>query len=146
SGTAAAVNVTTSAGDVALGRVDGPLRVRTGGGDVSVEAVTATASVVTGIGSVRVAAVDGELSARTGSGAVTVTDAAAGTVTVKSGSGDVQVGLRSGVLAEVHLASVAGSASSELEVSQEPPDGAEAALVVSARSGSGTVTVSGSGD
>lgn len=139
-GTAATVNVTTTSGDVTLGGVDGPLHLRTGGGDVNVASVK-TSVVVTGTGSVRVGSVDGELSVRSGSGDVTVADATAGAVNVKSGSGDVRIGLHSGVLAELHLSSATGRARSELDVSHEPPEEV-APLRVKARSGSGNVTVS----
>lgn len=135
------VNVTSTSGDIMLARVDGPGHVRTGGGDVNVDAVGGTASVVTGTGSVRVGALEGELSVRSGSGDIAVADAAGGTANLRSGSGDVRVGLRAGILAEIHLSSATGKATSELEVHDDPPDDEAEALRVKASSGSGNVSV-----
>lgn len=144
-GTASVVDVTTSAGDVVVAQPTGPLTVRTGSGAVSVAGVesgAASSSIVTGSGAASVGSVESELNVRTGSGSVAVADAASGTLTVKSGSGDVRIGVRSGVLAEVHLSSATGRASSELDVEHTPP-AETASLRVFARSGHGSVTVCG---
>jgi len=138
------VNVTSTAGDITLDRVDGPVHVRTGGGDVSVGLVGGTASVVTGTGSVRVGSLEGELSVRSGSGNIALTDAATGTANLRSGSGEVRVGLHAGVLAEIHLSSATGKATSELEVHDDPPESESAPMRVKASSGSGNVSVTSS--
>ena len=142
-GDAGRVSVTSTSGDVTIGRVSGPLHVRTGGGEVRVdEAVDGT--VLSSTGPVRVGAFNApsgeELTVRSGSGDVTVSDAAAGAISLRSGSGNVRVGLRSGVLAEVDLSSATGKVSSELEVAGSKPEG-DVVLRVKATSGSGDVTV-----
>lgn len=145
-GDAGRVSVTSTSGDVTIGRVGGPLHVRTGGGEVRVDEAGegASGTVLSSTGPVRVGAFNApageELTVRSGSGDVTVSDAAAGAINLRSGSGNVRVGLRSGALAEVDLSSATGKVSSELEVAGAKPEG-DVVLRVKATSGSGDVTV-----
>lgn len=111
------------AGDVSVRRVGGVLRVRGGAGDVTLDEVSAATEVVTGSGSVAVARVGADLAVRAGSGDVTVRDASAGDLDLSTGAGSVRVGVHSGVDASVDLRSAAGSASSDLPVSRDRPEG-----------------------
>lgn len=146
-GIADRATITSTSGDVGVGQT-GPLHVRTGGGEVQVDRVTGGGTIATGTGSVRVGAVeignDEDLTVRSGSGDVSVTDAAEGAIRVRSGAGNVRVGLRTGVLAEVDLSSATGKVASELDVSTEPPE-ATVSVQVKASTGSGDVVVTGGG-
>ena len=119
-------SVRCGAGDVAITRVAGVLRVKGGAGDVTLAEVSAPAEVVTGSGSVTADRVAADLVVRCGSGDVTVRDASAGNVDLDTGAGSVRVGVHAGVEASVDLRSAAGSASSDLPVTSTRPEGASA--------------------
>ncbi len=138
-----AAEVRTGSGDVRLGTVLGLLRVRTGSGEVdvtSVEGTQGSGTVHTGSGAVRLGAVAHDVSARTGSGDLTVVDASAGGLDLTSGSGQLQVGIHPGVLAELDVSSGSGRARSDLPVGGPPAEG-DVVLRVRARTGSGDALV-----
>lgn len=138
--TQGAVTVRTGGGGITLGYTPGTLQVRTGGGEVRVISLAGSASIGTGHSNVWVGSMDGDLLARSGSGDLTVADAGAGSVELITGSGQVRVGVRAGALAEIDVSSGSGSALSELDVSDTPPDG-DVALRIRARTGSGRAVV-----
>ena len=120
--------VKTVSGDVELERVDGELAVKTVSGDVVVAAVGWRATVQTVSGDVRLDEAGGPVTAQTVSGDVRLASVREGAVTLKSVSGDMHVGIRSGSSLWVDAKSVSGDTSSELEVGDTPPEG-EAPLV-----------------
>lgn len=132
--------VRTGTGGVKLGPTLAGLQLRTGSGSVEASSVAGSATLATGTGDVWLGAVAGEVMARTGSGDLSVADAASGSLELITGSGEVRVGIRGGVAAEVELASAAGRVSSELKVSDVPPE-AGVALRVRARTGTGNAVV-----
>ncbi|MPY78605.1 MAG: DUF4097 family beta strand repeat protein [Actinophytocola sp.] len=134
-----AVTVRTGSGGVSLGPTASGLHIRTGGGDVRAADTRGSATMVTGTGSVYVAA-EGELVVRSGSGDVTVADAGPGSINVRTGSGAVRVGVRSGVHAEIDVTSGSGTASSEIEVADAPPE-EDVPLHVRASTGSGNAVI-----
>lgn len=137
-----AVTVRTGGGGVSLGPTPSGLHVRTGGGDVRLAEVRGSATVATGTGAVHVAAAEGELVVRSGSGDVTVANAGLGSVNVRTGSGSVRVGVRSGVHAEIDVTSGSGTASSELAVADAPPE-EDVPLHIRASTGSGNAVITG---
>jgi hypothetical protein len=135
--------VRTGSGDVQLGTVLGRLQVRTGSGKVdvsSIEGAEGSGTVQTGSGDVMLGAVKHDVSARTGSGDLTVVDACAGVLELTTGSGQLRVGIHSGVLAELDVSSGSGHARSDLPVGGPPP-GSDVPLRVRARTGSGDALV-----
>lgn len=161
SGTCGSSDITTGAAEVTVDRADGPLSVqtssgaitlgsasagqstqlRTGSGAVRVSELSAATTIVTGNGHVWVGHAHGDLLGRSGSGNLSIADLSAGTIELLTGSGDVHVGMHSGTHAEVDLSSGSGTVSSDLEVSDTPPDNGVAARV-NARTRSGRATVS----
>lgn len=145
------VEVRTGSGEVRLGSVVGALRARSGSGGVDVVSLEGAGNVQTGSGDVRMGAVSDDLTVRTGSGDLTVTDAAAGRLELTTGSGQLRIGIGSGVLAEVDVSSGSGHARSDLPVGGPPgghqpgtPDGGApriATLHVRGRTGSGDALV-----
>ncbi|MFD6070507.1 MULTISPECIES: DUF4097 family beta strand repeat-containing protein [Amycolatopsis] len=131
--------VRTGTGDIKLGPTLSGLQLRTGSGSVEAASVSGSATLATGTGDVWLGEVAGEVLARTGSGSLSVADAASGTLELTTGSGEVRVGIRGGVHAEVDLSSTTGSVSSELEVAETAP--AEVSLKVRARTGTGDAVV-----
>lgn len=145
------VEVRTGSGEVRLGSVVGTLRARTGSGGVDVVSLEGAGNVQTGSGGVRLGTVCDDLTVRTGSGELTVTDAAAGWLELTTGSGQLRIGIGSGVLAEIDVSSGAGHARSDLPVGGPPvgqqpgtPAGGPprgATLHVRGRTGSGDALV-----
>ncbi len=133
------VIVRTGTGDIKLGPTLSGLQLRTGSGSVEAASVNGSATVATGTGDVWLGEVAGEVLARTGSGDLSVADAASGTLELTTGSGEVRVGIRGGVQAEIDLSSTTGSVSSELEVAGSAPS--EVSLKVRARTGTGDAKV-----
>ncbi|WP_037355747.1 DUF4097 family beta strand repeat-containing protein [Amycolatopsis orientalis] len=135
-----AATIRTGTGAVKLGPTLAGLQLRSGSGSVEAASIAGPATLGTGTGNVWLGAVEGDVMARTGSGDLSVADAASGSLELITGSGEVRVGIRGGVRAEVELASAAGRVSSELEVSDTPPEGA-VTLKVRARTGTGNAVV-----
>ncbi|HEY6425228.1 MAG TPA: DUF4097 family beta strand repeat-containing protein [Pseudonocardiaceae bacterium] len=137
-----AVDVRTGSGDVRLGAVLGKLRIRTGSGEVDVSSMMGGAggTVQTGSGDVRLGTVGHDLNARTGSGDLTVVDASAGGLELTTGSGQLRVGIHTGVRAELDVSSGSGRARSDLPVGGPPAEG-DVTLRVRARTGSGDALV-----
>ncbi|GAA2662025.1 MULTISPECIES: DUF4097 family beta strand repeat-containing protein [Actinosynnema] len=135
-----ASQVTSGSGKVRLGPMLGGVKARNGSGDVEVAAVSGSSEVHTATGDVWLGAVQSDVQVRTGGGDVTVADAASGRITLGTGSGDVRVGVRQGVAAEVDLASTSGTARSELEVSTNRPAQAPD-LVITGRTSRGNALV-----
>lgn len=161
-GTAGRVDISTGSGDVALDDIrdtcrvrtgSGALRVRTvhddlsvrtGGGNVEIAAVPGSASAVTSTGPVWFGETFGEVFARTGSGSIAVADARSGSVELNTGSGDLRIGIGSGVTGEIDVSSDTGRVVSELDVTAEPPS-EQAELTVHARTGTGNAVLRKSG-
>ncbi|RZS34741.1 putative adhesin [Herbihabitans rhizosphaerae] len=132
--------VRTGSGTIRLGEMTRGLRARSGSGDVDVAAVGGTTSVGTGTGGIWFGAVDGDVMVRTGSGDVTIASARAGQIDMTTGSGRIRVGVKAGTRAEVDLSSGAGTARSELDLSDTPPT-EEPGLRVRGRTGSGSAVI-----
>ncbi|HEY2191368.1 MAG TPA: DUF4097 family beta strand repeat-containing protein [Actinomycetospora sp.] len=115
------------AGEVAVRRVAGVLRVKGGAGDVVLDEVAAPVEVVAGSGSITADRVSADLTVRCGSGDITVRDASAGALDLTTGAGSVRVGVHAGVDASVDLRSAAGTASSDLPVSRTRPEATDEA-------------------
>lgn len=131
-----AVVVRTGSGPVRLGPVTAGLQLRTGSGDVEIASLAGATTVGTGTGDIWLGACSGEVLARSGSGNLSVADAAQGSLDLITGSGEVRIGVRPGVAAEIDLTSSAGTVTSELDVAAEPPAD-EVPLRITARTGSG---------
>lgn len=138
------VEVRTGSGQARLGSVGGRARVRTGSGDVTIDSTAAAALVTSGSGDVHLGTVGAGAHVRTGSGDLTVIEAHSGELDLLSGSGQLRVGIATGVRAELDVSSGAGSARCDLPPA-DPPAGDEAVVRVRARSGSGDALVTAAG-
>lgn len=132
--------VRTGSGAIRLGPTLSGLQLRTGSGDVEASSLSGSATVVTGTGDVWLGAASGEILARSGSGDLAVAEAANGSLELITGSGEIRVGVRPGVAAEVDLTSSAGKVSSELDLATDPPEG-EVPLKIRARTGMGAAVI-----
>lgn len=139
-----AATARTGTGTVTLGTALAGVDVKTGSGCVEVASLAGPASVITGTGDVRLGSVTAELLVRTGSGNVTVADAGTGSLELLTGSGDLRIGVRPGIHAEVELSSGAGKVTSDLALAERPPD-ESVPLRLRGRTGTGNGTVAGAG-
>ena len=130
----------TGSGQLRLGEVRGGVQVRSGSGDVEIAAVDGASSVVTGSGGVWLGQLRGDVLVRSGSGDLSIADAVRGQAELITGSGQLRVAVHEGTSAEVDLTSSTGTASSDLEVSQRPPDG-DPALRIYGRTGNGDALI-----
>ncbi len=137
----APVIVETGSGDIALARAGAELRIKSGSGDVNVAHVGGTSSVSTGSGDVALGATAGptvvktgsgdleighagdSVSMSTGSGDMRIETATKGKVTAKGASGDVEVGVPSGVPVWTDLTTVTGDIRSDLQGAGQPEPG-----------------------
>ncbi|MFC4001127.1 DUF4097 domain-containing protein [Prauserella oleivorans] len=135
-----AATLRTGSGGIKAGALRAGLQLRSGSGDVDIAELPASGTVASGSGAVRLGEVSGSVLVRTSSGDVSVAGAAAGSLEAITGSGNVRIGIRHGVAAEIELSSGSGRVSSELDVAETPPD-REVPLSVRARTGSGDAVV-----
>jgi hypothetical protein len=135
------VDLKSSAGAVSVGRVTGAAQLATATGGVRVQEVSGTAVVknsngsttigeVTGEllvrganGSVVVERVRGTLTARVANGDMRVERVEAGTVTLETSYGGVEVGVPEGTAAWLDVTSRHGAVRNRLQPSDAPPDG-----------------------
>ncbi len=139
-GTCGRADISTGSGSVTLDRATDTTTVRTSSGEVDIATLSGPATVNGGSGGVRLGEVSGTVLVRTTSSEIIVSEAASGAVEAISGTGDIRVGVRLGVTAEIDLSSGGGTVHSDLEVSDTPPD-EPTALSIRARSGAGRVVV-----
>ncbi|WP_277681229.1 DUF4097 family beta strand repeat-containing protein [Saccharomonospora azurea] len=139
-GTSHRVDISTGSGSVTLDHVTDSATVRTSSGEVDVATLAGPATVNAGSARVRLGTVSDAVLVRTTSSEITVGDAAAGSVEAISGTGDIRVGVRHDVTAEIDLSSGGGTVHSELDVADVPPE-ESTELTIRARSGAGRVTV-----
>lgn len=137
----ASAAIETGSGDIAVGRVSedawiksgsGDIRVtetlsaatiRVGSGDVEIDHTAGSASLKSGSGDLRISSADGDLSAATGSGDIAVHRLNRGKFSVKSGSGNVVVGIPDGVPVWTDIATTSGTLQSDLASTGAPEDG-----------------------
>jgi DUF4097 and DUF4098 domain-containing protein YvlB len=113
----------TASGDIQVDRVDGELVARTASGDVQVRASGSSVQITTASGDVRVSGLS------------------LGEATIRSVSGDVQVGVARGTRVWLDLSSVSGDTVSDLEMGDGPAAGEAAALELRASTVSGDIHV-----
>jgi DUF4097 and DUF4098 domain-containing protein YvlB len=153
-------SISAASGDVQLSSVGESAQVNTASGDVHIRTVGGDAKINSASGDVIIRQVQGELSVNSASGDVLVREAGssvgintasgdqeigsvtAGKVTLKSASGDLKVGIREGTSLWVDARSRSGEVTSELPVSDLPPDGNGPSVELRANTMSGDITVS----
>jgi DUF4097 and DUF4098 domain-containing protein YvlB len=162
-GELSSVTVKTASGDVKLGAVTGAVDIAAASGDLTVGDVGGSLTCNSASGDVEAGRVVGELVVRTASGDVDVRRAASdarcttvsgdinivalveGLTSLKSVSGDIEVGVEAGTRVRLDLSSMSGGTDSELQVTDRPsspPNGAVAReLDLRATSVSGDIKV-----
>jgi DUF4097 and DUF4098 domain-containing protein YvlB len=152
------VDVRTGSGDIKVTTVHGSCTVKCGSADVRVETVHGDADVASGSGDVMIDTVAGSLKVKTGSGDILLQQAGHtvealagsgdlllkriehGKVAVKTGSGDVSIGVADGTAAYLDILTVTGDVRSDLDASEGPADG-DLTVDINVKSGSGDVVL-----
>jgi DUF4097 and DUF4098 domain-containing protein YvlB len=151
--------VNAASGDVQVGSVGGEGRINTASGDVQIGSFAAAAKVNSASGDVMLREAGGPLEVNSASGDVMVREASSavsvntasgdqtigsvrhGKVDLKSASGDLKIGIREGSTLWVDARSRSGEVTSELPVSDLPPEGDAPHVELRANTMSGDITV-----
>src|SRR5690349_22071359 len=135
-------NINAASGGVQLGSIGGNARVNTASGDQTIREIGGEATVNSASGDVIVREAASSVSVNTASGDQEIGSVTSGKVTLKSASGNCKVGIREGSTLWVDARSRSGEVTSELPVSELPPDGSGPTVELRANTMSGDITVS----
>lgn len=136
------LQVASASGDVHARLVHGRSVVNTASGDVHIETAAGPVAANLVSGDLRLGETSGSVSATTVSGDQLLENVGGGDVRTQSVSGDVHVGVAAGLRVWIDAASISGSMSSDLALSEtEPADGAPA-VEIRAKTVSGDVRIS----
>jgi DUF4097 and DUF4098 domain-containing protein YvlB len=151
--------VNAASGDVQVGSIGGEARINTASGDVQVGSVAAAAKINSASGDVMLREAGGPLEVNSASGDVLVREVSSsaavntasgdqaigsvgqGKVNLKSASGDLKIGIREGSTLWVDARSRSGEVTSELPVSDLPPEGDAPHVELRANTMSGDISV-----
>lgn len=136
----AELRVKSGSGDVVVTRSESAVAVSTGSGDVHLGSTSGPAVVKTGSGDFKVVEAGDDVSLSTGSGDLLVETARRGRFTVKGASGNVRIGVPSGLPVWTDITTVSGRIHSDLDGAGEPAAGADH-LEVRAKTVSGDVVL-----
>ncbi|ABW13524.1 conserved hypothetical protein [Parafrankia sp. EAN1pec] len=133
-------DVATARGPIRVGRVEGAARIQTARGEIHLGEVAGPLTVASGAGPISVERAGAGVNARAGRAAICLGEVARGTVTLASGHGRLEVGIRAGTAALVDLLSGHGRVRNDLHATDEPgPD--EETVSVRARTGHGDIVI-----
>jgi hypothetical protein len=139
SGPLAESQIKTGLGDIDVERAES-VRLTTGMGDVDVGSVTGSAELSTGSGDIRAGEVSGTAKIKNANGDVRVGQAVSGSVTARTGFGQIEVGIPEGTAAWLDLSTGYGEVRNGLDRSGPPKPGEES-VEVRAHSGYGDITI-----
>ncbi len=148
----------TGSGNIRIDAALGEMRVKSGSGDVEVRRLARNAVISTGSGAIHLGTSEGDVVVKSGSGDIRVTDtrtgltastasgsvlvgvARSGAVQAKTVSGDVSVGVPSGLPVWTDISCVSGRVTSNLEGAGQPEEGQDF-LEIRATTVSGDITL-----
>jgi hypothetical protein len=127
----ATINSKSASGDlVVTGEIEGDASLKTVSGDVRLGHVGGDLRGTTVSGDVMAASIDGSAELKSVSGDVHFDSVRAGTVTVQSVSGDIEVGVAPGTNLDVDAGSVSGDLTSEVPLGSEPGGASDGPVLV----------------
>jgi putative adhesin len=138
----AAAELATASGDFELDHIEGELRAKAASGDLTFGSVAGDARIRTASGDVDIDCAESSLDVQTASGDQRVGEVASGRITLKSASGDVEVGVRPGVGVWVDARSLSGDTTSDLDLGGDSGDHDGPTVELKAVTMSGDVQIS----
>jgi len=131
----------TASGDIQVGMIGGDGRVNSASGDVMVRTAGGRFEANSASGDVQVKEALGSVSANTASGDQQIGSVIQDSVNLRSASGDIRVGIKEGSRLYVDARSRSGDVTSELPVSDVPPEGDAPLVELRANTMSGDITI-----
>lgn len=113
----------TGSGDIRLDQNTGAVKASTGSGDVEVAAVVGEGKLSSGSGDLTVGRLEGFLKLSSGSGDFVVREVVSGRVQGQTASGDITLGVKSGVPVWTDVQTMTGDVRSDLRGAGEPQEG-----------------------
>ena len=133
--------ITSASGDVQVGTIGGDAKVNSASGDVQISECAGELDVNSASGDVLVREASSSVSVNTASGDQLIGAVSQGSVNLKSASGDLKIGIREGSTLWVDARSRSGEVSSELPVTDLPPEGDAPHVELRANTMSGDITL-----
>ena len=141
SGVVGSSDIKSVSGEVEIERVEGELAVKSVSGDVTAGTVTGRTTLQTVSGDLHVDEAGDAITAQTVSGDQSFDSVVKGSVTLKSVSGDMQVGIKPGSSLWIDAKSVSGDTTSDLPVGDVPPEGDGPLIELRATAMSGDIQI-----
>ena len=136
------VQISTASGDVQLGSAGGSVDVNTASGDVTIGRCAGRVAALVVSGDLTVHDAEADVETNSVSGDQRIEAVATGSVSARSVSGDVTIGVRRGANVWLDVRSLSGDTSSELELTDGPSGSDDAPLVeIRANSVSGDIEI-----
>ena len=132
--------VSTGSGRVRLGEVDGPAVVKNSNGETWIGEVTADLRVHGANGQVTVGRAAGDVDASTGNGDIRVGGVTRGTAALKTGFGEIEIGLSAGTAARLDLYTHFGRVHNQLTAT-DGPEASDQVVEVRARTSHGDIVI-----
>lgn len=138
---AGSADITTGTGRVRLQGVDGPVTVKNSNGDTEIGDVHGEARIRSANGDITVGRVTAPVDAKTSAGTIRVGEAVAGSFVLKTGYGDVEVGIADGTAAWLDVHTGFGRVRNTLSEAGPTPATARDKAEVHARTSFGDVSI-----
>jgi hypothetical protein len=132
--------VSTGTGRIRLGQIDGAAVVKNSNGDTRLDVAVGDLRLTAGNGDLAVGRADGNVTASAAHGEIRIGQVSRGTVAIKTGFGEIDLGLRAGTAAHLDLFTSFGRVLNSVN-SADSPDLADTALAVNARTSHGDITI-----
>ena len=132
--------ITTGAGRIRLGQIDGSAVVKNSNGGTRIDAVAGDLRISAGNGDLTVGRADGNVTADAAHGEIRIGQLSRGTAAIKTGFGEIELGLSAGAAAHLDLFTSFGRVRNTLNPA-DAPDPADAPLAILARTNHGDITI-----
>ena len=133
-------DISTGSGRLQVRAIDGPAVVKNSNGDSWIGLVTGDLRINAANGDIAVDRAGGDVVARTANGGITVGAVTGGTVSLKTGFGEIEVGIPAGTAAKLDVSTSFGRIRNQLE-STDGPQETDETVDLRARSSYGDIVI-----
>lgn len=137
---AADAKVSTSSGTLRLGAIKGSATIKNSNGTIAVAECGHHAHMRTACGDIAIGRALSSVSASSAAGDIRISEVSAGSITVRTGAGTVEIGVREGTAAWLDVTTRYGSVRNGLTTATGP-DTSDSTVEVRARTGGGDVII-----